>query len=173
MFPTEGRTEKRIRLSVPLELSKLQYPNDAERAVTENISPIGARVVSRRPMEPDERLMVRFLELSLQTQARVVYCQRLRHGQFGLGLQFQGMSIPRGTRSLSAGHTSLPDRQEAGYNSANVSTGLVHSDPTIRPETIVHRCLDHNWPYVTGGYTSPGVQGVKALAQFGGSSREG
>jgi hypothetical protein len=49
MFPTEGRTERRIRLSVPLEVSKLQNPNDAETTVTENISSIGARVLSWRP----------------------------------------------------------------------------------------------------------------------------
>ncbi len=88
MFPTEGRAEKRIRLSVPLEVSKLQYPNDTETTVTENISSIGARVLSWRPIEPNERLMIRFLGLNLRTQARVVYCERLRHGQFGVGLQF-------------------------------------------------------------------------------------
>jgi hypothetical protein len=86
MFPTEGRAEKRIRLSVPLEVSKLQYPSDAETTVTENISSIGARVLSWRPVEPNERLIIKFLELNLRTQARVVYCERLRHGQFGVGL---------------------------------------------------------------------------------------
>lgn len=100
MFPTEGRAEKRIRLSIPLELSRLQYPNDAERTATENISSIGARVLSWRPAEPDERLMVRFLEINVRTQARVVYCQRLHHGQFGLGLQFQGL-MPTGIKKFS------------------------------------------------------------------------
>jgi hypothetical protein len=106
MLPTEGRAEKRIRLSVPLELSKLQYPNDAERTVSENICSIGARVLSWRPMETDERLMVRFLEVSVRIQARVVYCQRLRHGQFGLGLQFQGRSISKRANEFSACESS-------------------------------------------------------------------
>jgi len=106
MFPAEGRTERRIRLSVPLELSKLQNPNDAETTVTENISSIGARVLSWRPMEPDERLMIRFLERNLRTQARVVYCQRLRHGRFGVGLQFQGLSIAKGATEFSAYESS-------------------------------------------------------------------
>jgi hypothetical protein len=92
MTPTEGRTEKRLLLSVPLEL---EDPNGAERATTENVSSIGARVLTRRAMEPNERLMVRFLELSLRTQARVVYCHRLPDGRFGLGLQFQGMSMSK------------------------------------------------------------------------------
>ena len=102
MFPTDGRAEKRIRLVVPLEVSKLQYPSDAETTVTENISSIGARVLSWRPMEPNERLMIRFLELNLRTQARVVYCERLRHGQFAVGLQFQGLSIAKRTKEFFA-----------------------------------------------------------------------
>ena len=106
MFPTEGRAEKRIRLSVPLEVSKLQYPNDAETTVTENITSIGARVLSWRPIEPNERLMIRFLELNLRTQARVVYCERLRHGQFGVGLQFQGISIAKGAKEFPAYESS-------------------------------------------------------------------
>ena len=97
MFPTEGRAEKRIRLVVSLEVSRLQYPSDAETTVTENI---GARVLSWRPMKPNERLMIRFLELNLRTQARVVYCERLRHGQFGVGVQFQGLSGAKGVSPL-------------------------------------------------------------------------
>jgi hypothetical protein len=106
MFPTEGRAEKRIRLSVPLEVSKLQYPNDAKTTVTENISSIGARILSWRPIEPNERLMIRFLELNLRTQARVVYCERLRHGQFGVGLQFQGLSVAKGAKGFSGYESS-------------------------------------------------------------------
>jgi hypothetical protein len=106
MFPTEGRAERRIRLSVPLEVSTLQCPNDAETTVTENISCIGARVLSWRPLEHDERLMIRFLELNLRTQARVAYCERLRHGQFGVGLQFQGLSLGKGVKEFLAYESS-------------------------------------------------------------------
>ncbi len=95
MSSTEGRIEKRLRLSVPLELSKLLDPNVRERTVTENVCSSGARVLIRWAMEPNERLMVRFLELNLRTQARVVYCQQLPDGRFGLGFQFQGMSMAK------------------------------------------------------------------------------
>jgi PilZ domain len=101
MFPTEGRAQKRIRQSVPLELSK-QNPYDAETTVTENISSIGARVLSWRSIEPNERLMIKFLELNLRTHACVAYCERLRHGKFGVGLQFQGLAIARGAKEFSA-----------------------------------------------------------------------
>ena len=95
MSRIEGRIEKRLLLSVPLELSKLEDPKSAERTITENVCSIGARVLTRRVMEPNERLTVRFLDLSLRTQARVVYCHRLPDGRFGLGLQFQGMSMSK------------------------------------------------------------------------------
>ncbi len=103
MSPTEGRIEKRIRLSIPLEFSKLRDPNGTERTVTENVCSIGARVLTRWAMEPNERLMVRFLELNLRTQARVVYCQRLPDGRFGLGLQFEGISMSKWIRESFGG----------------------------------------------------------------------
>jgi hypothetical protein len=95
MTSTEGRIEKRLRLSVPLELSKLQDPSGADRTVTENVCSVGARVLSRRAVEPNERMVVRFLEVNLRTEARVVYCERLSDGRFCLGLQFQGMLMSK------------------------------------------------------------------------------
>lgn len=88
MSLTEGRIEKRLRVSVSLELSKLQDPNSADQTVTENVCSAGARVLSRQAMEPDERLMVGFLELDLRADAHVIYCQCLSDGRFGVGLQF-------------------------------------------------------------------------------------
>ena len=103
MSSTEGRIEKRLRLSVPLELSKLQDPSGADRTVTENVCSVGARVLTRRAVEPNERLMVRFLEVNLQTEARVVYCQRLPDGRFCLGLHFQGMLMSKWTAESFGG----------------------------------------------------------------------
>lgn len=88
----EGRIEKRIRQAIPLELYTLQGQASEERTVTENVCSLGARVLTRRTMQPNERLMIRFLELNQRIQARVVYCERLPDGRFGVGLQFQGMS---------------------------------------------------------------------------------
>jgi hypothetical protein len=103
MSPAEGRIEKRTRQSVPLELSNLQDPNGTERTLTENVCSIGARVLTRRAMEPNGRLIVTFLEPNLRTGARVVYCRRLPNGQFGLGLQFQGMSMSKWTKGSFGG----------------------------------------------------------------------
>jgi hypothetical protein len=86
-----GRTEKRVSLTVPVELFKLQNPASIDSAVTENVCSIGARVLTARAMKPDERVGVRFVEPNLRTRARVVYCQRLRDGHCRVGLQFQKM----------------------------------------------------------------------------------
>ncbi len=47
--------------------------------------------------------MVRFLEVNLQTEARVVYCQCLPNGRFCLGLHFQGMSMSKWTAESFGG----------------------------------------------------------------------
>jgi hypothetical protein len=52
----------------------------------------------------NERLMINSLAGDLRTLARVVYCQRLPDGRFGVGLQFQGLSVdwPRGSFAVDA-----------------------------------------------------------------------
>ncbi len=97
-----GRLEKRIRLAVPIEVSSPHNPSAAERTTTENVCSLGVRVLSQRAKELNERLMVSSLVGDLRTLARVVYCQRLPDGRFGIGLQFQGRSI------------NWPDKQLAG-----------------------------------------------------------
>ena len=98
MSPHEGRIEKRIQLAVPLEVSRLWDPAGPEHTITENVCSSGVRVLTRQALAPSERLIVRSLETDLQTQARVVYCQRLADGRYGVGLQFPGIAI----NSLSA-----------------------------------------------------------------------
>ena len=92
MSPTKGAIEKRLYLNMPFELSKLQSSNGAERTITENISSIGARVLSRRAMEPHEQLLVSSRVGNLRTKARVVYCRPSPDGRFGVGLRFEGVA---------------------------------------------------------------------------------
>ncbi len=105
MSPHMGRIEKRIRLTVPLEVSRLWDPAGPEHTVTENVCTNGVRVLTQRAMEPKERLMVRSFESDLRTRVRVVYCQRLTDGSYGVGLQFQEVAsnfvsaIRRGSQS--------------------------------------------------------------------------
>jgi PilZ domain len=93
MSPHEGRIEKRMRLAVPLAVSKLWDPAGAEHTITEDVCSSGVRVLTRRAMEPNERLMIRAFQGDLQIQARVVYCHRLPDGRYGVGLRFQKADV--------------------------------------------------------------------------------
>lgn len=86
-----GRLERRIRLAVPVEISPLMDPSATERASTENVCSLGVRVLTQRPKALDERFMVRSLVGDLRAMARVVYCQWLSDGRFGVGMQFLGI----------------------------------------------------------------------------------
>jgi hypothetical protein len=88
MSVLSGRPEKRIRLAVPVEIYSLQDPSATERTSTEDVCSLGARVLTHRNKELNERLMIKSLADDLRTLARVVYSQRLNDGRFGVGLQF-------------------------------------------------------------------------------------
>lgn len=68
-------------------------PSDAERTTTENVCSQGVRVLTHRGKEMNERLVIRSLAGDLRTLARVVYCQRLPGGLYGVGLQFLGVAV--------------------------------------------------------------------------------
>jgi len=93
MASRTGRGEKRIHLEVPMQISRLQEAGSAdlaEKAATENVSSRGIRILTRRPLPPQERLLVTSLIGGEEPKpARVVYCQPLTEGVFGVGLQFE------------------------------------------------------------------------------------
>jgi hypothetical protein len=88
-----GRLEKRIRLAVPVEVSSLENPAASERTTTENVCSLGVRILTRQTMERNERVRIKSLDGDLRAPARVVYCQRLPDGRFGVGLQFQEVAF--------------------------------------------------------------------------------
>lgn len=83
-----GRLEKRIRLEIPVQISRPEDPSATERTTTENVCTLGVRVLTRAARQLDERLLIKSTVGDLRTLARVVYCQRLSDGRFGVGLQF-------------------------------------------------------------------------------------
>ena len=93
MAVRSGRLEKRIQLSLPVQISSLYDPSAAERTTTENVCSLGMRVLTQRARELNERLMINSLVGDLRALARVVYCQRLSDGRYGVGIQFQGQSV--------------------------------------------------------------------------------
>jgi hypothetical protein len=93
MTVRSGRLEKRIQLAVSVEIASLQQPAAAERTKTENVCSLGVRVLTQRNLELNERVRVNSLAGDLRTFARVVYCESLPDGRYGVGLQFQGAGV--------------------------------------------------------------------------------
>jgi hypothetical protein len=99
-----GRRERRTPLTVAVQISDFREPSATERTITENVCSGGLRIVAQRQRAPDESLLVSSTTGDLRVQARVVYCQRLRDGRFGVGLHFQGAEVrwPSSNRSSAA-----------------------------------------------------------------------
>jgi hypothetical protein len=88
-----GRVEKRIPLERPLQISGLKSLGLAdliEKTTTENVSTHGVRILTKRALLPQERLLVTSLSAREEPiPARVVYCEPLAEGVFAVGLQLE------------------------------------------------------------------------------------
>lgn len=83
-----GRLEQRIAKTEAVMLLHLdQSPIAKVEALTENVSPRGARVLTDSVCAPGQPVCLDALEERLKLMARVVYCQRLHEGKFAVGLQ--------------------------------------------------------------------------------------
>jgi hypothetical protein len=87
MGASARRFESRAPVRVAVDLASVDVRMPAQEGFTENVSERGARVVTNKPWQPNERLNVRSLQGSLRARARVVYCQILAGGSFALGLE--------------------------------------------------------------------------------------
>src|ERR1700694_1735412 len=90
-----GRVEKRQPMSVPVWLTSFNRPGPVARAITENVSPAGARIIIGTPWPPQDTAVV-LCSAGWVSNAQVVYSQPLSHdaNQFAIGLRLQG--VPRG-----------------------------------------------------------------------------
>ncbi len=87
MHVPSGRYEKRTARAVTVELLRLDESQLNKTAVTENVSPRGARVVTDWNFAPGKHLVVSAPKEGVKSLARVVYCQRMESAKFALGLQ--------------------------------------------------------------------------------------
>jgi len=98
MATRTGRVEKRVRRQVLMQISSLQKRGSrdlTEKTTTENISTHGVRILTKRALPPQERLLVTSLIGKEEPiPARVVYCQPLAAGVFGVGLRFEKEEAP-------------------------------------------------------------------------------
>jgi hypothetical protein len=97
-MPLDGRIEKRVPMAVPVDLLIAEETLVAERVVTVNVSPHGARVVTKRPWRAEEQPWLASLTSYFRLQGSVVYCQPLANGDFCVGLKFRASFIDWGDR---------------------------------------------------------------------------
>ena len=97
-MPLDGRIEKRVPMAVPVDLVIADEMLVAERVVTVNVSPHGARVVTKRRWRAEEQPWLASLTSYFRLQGSVVYCQPLTNGDFCVGLKFRASFIDWGDR---------------------------------------------------------------------------
>lgn len=87
----DGRTEKRVAMAIAVSLAVGEKPQLAELAMTVNVSPHGARVITKHRWHPGERPRIASNSGKFQAQAKVVYCEALIDDTFCVGLKFQSV----------------------------------------------------------------------------------
>jgi PilZ domain len=86
LVPT-GRNEKRTPKAVYVEVLRLDESQPMKMAVTENVSPRGARIVTEYDCPPGKQVVITALEEGVRSLARVVYCEPVESSRFAVGLQ--------------------------------------------------------------------------------------
>jgi len=86
----DARRERRDPLPVQVYLASLEEPRTREQTVTEDVSPHGARVLTRRCWNPGEVPLLTPLIGEYPKHARVVYCIPQPNGGYFLGIEFEG-----------------------------------------------------------------------------------
>jgi len=84
-FPSQ-RAENRSFLKVLVELYSFDKAT-FEFAYTIDVSNRGARIMSKMPWAPEQRLSIRSVHGHVTSRARVVYCQRLEERGYAVGLE--------------------------------------------------------------------------------------
>ena len=122
------RAENRVDMKVTAMLVGRHDKLGVERAITENISPRGLRVISTSEWMIDDTLLVALPAGHFTAVARVAYCDALGQGRFGTGLEFVGSE-----RAPRDGRTHLDVRISARMTAEAVGPGLsslTNSAPT-------------------------------------------
>ena len=83
-----SRIENRIPMEVGVQISGHAHLPGVEMTFTENVSSRGARVLSVRRWNPNDRLNLSTLTGAFQSLARVAYCESLRGAGYAVGLEF-------------------------------------------------------------------------------------
>ena len=90
-----GRKEKRLPIMVVVRLEPAQQVDaeEGEKTYTDNVSPHGLRVFSKRPWQAGQVLKLTSSHDG-SVCGQVVYCQKLSDDRYALGLHFADHPIP-------------------------------------------------------------------------------
>jgi hypothetical protein len=82
------RADARIPMEIPVVLDGHRRVPGSESTFTENVSARGARVMSVRRWDPNEKLTFVSRTGEFRSSARVAYCQPVQGDGFAIGLEF-------------------------------------------------------------------------------------
>lgn len=157
----ENRRYERVLQELDVELTELDGSHLDDRAVAEDVSPVGFRVITRAPLEKDQRLAfsLRLMDDSVvRGKALVVWRDSDRWGGTVAGLKITGMSW--GDRSRLRGRISRP-----GYDFVGLARKAAWAMFWIVLAAGVHNVAFHQ-PEIrkTLGTMLPVIGGVFVLA---------
>jgi hypothetical protein len=93
------RIEKRLPTLIPVYLASLEDRHTRERTLTENVSPHGARVISKRSWRRGEETLITPSTGEFQRVGRVIYCLPTVEDRFCLGIEFPDRAVKWGELS--------------------------------------------------------------------------
>jgi hypothetical protein len=97
------RIEKRLPTLVAVYLAALEEPRARERTITENVSPHGARVISKRSWRPGEESLITPLTGEISHVGRVIYCLPETTDHFCVGVEFPDRTLVWDVHSSALG----------------------------------------------------------------------
>jgi hypothetical protein len=96
------RAESRINMKLTAMLIGTHGKLGVEKAITENVSSRGVRVISTSEWFIDDTILVSLPAGHFTSAARVAYCDEMSKGRFVTGLEFVGSTEPLEVSRLSA-----------------------------------------------------------------------
>lgn len=96
------RAENRLDMELTAMLVGRHGRLGVEKAITENVSSRGVRVISESEWYTDDTILVSLPAGHFTSAARVAYCDALGQGRFATGLEFVGSSGPLQMSELEA-----------------------------------------------------------------------
>ncbi len=87
------RVEGRMAMKTTALLIGRHGKLGVEKAITENVSARGVRVISTSEWDTDDTILVALPAGHFTSAARVTYCAPIGDGRFGTGLEFVGKEV--------------------------------------------------------------------------------